>query len=183
MENNKALIFGGIVGIVALGVSFFTGQDTIVVQPNVEKTIEASTGGASSDFSTRYLSWGGVRNWATGVRLDGTAASTTICAIAAPTASSSLEFLAVRANSGTTTSMQVQAFKSASPFLTTTAVTGETVFASMTETVAVATSTVVDSTARLFTSGDYLVVTMTPATGGNGPVSPTGQCNAQFVQI
>lgn len=182
MENNKALIFGGIVGIVALGVAFLTGQDTIVVQPDVER-IEAPAGAASSDFSTRYVSWGGVRNWATGVRLDGTAASTTICAIAAPTASSSLEFLAVRANSGTTTSMQVQAFKSASPFLTTTAVTGETVFASMTETVAVATSTVIDSTARLFTSGDYLVVTMTPAAGGNGPVSPTGQCNAQFVQI
>jgi hypothetical protein len=187
MENSKNIIVAGIVGVVALGVAYFVGSPTVIVTPSGNKVVQndaPSVGGASSDFSTRYLSFGGVREWASKIDLNGDAASTTICVIQAPqVASSSLKSFAYRANTGTGTAMELKVYKSASQWLTTTQLGGDSALAANQAVVVVATSSAFDSVNSLFSANDWLVVTATVAAGGAGTSSPTGVCQAKWEQI
>jgi hypothetical protein len=186
MENTKNIIIAGIVGVVALGVAFVSGSPTVVVQPAEVKVVNDSPalGGASSDFSTRYISYGGVREWASKVDLNGDAASTTICAIQAPqVASSSLRFFGYRALSGTTTAMELKVYKSASQWLATSQIGDDAPQAASSWLVSVATSTGLNSANALFSPNDWLVVQSVVQAGGNGTSSPTGVCEAKWVQI
>jgi len=187
MENNKSIIVAGIVGVVALGVAFL-GHPNITVQPAdvkmVQSDVTPALGGASSDFSTRYVSWGGVRSWASRLDMQGDAASTTICVLQAPqVASSSLQFFGYRANTGTGTVMTLKTYKSASPYLATTQLGSGATLTANTNVVSVSTSTLTDSINSVFSANDYLVVRATVEAGGNGTSSPTGVCEAQWVQI
>ncbi len=184
----KNVIVAGIVGVAVALASVFVSSPTIVVEPAPVKVVtdeaHPSLAGASSDFSTRYVSWGGVRNWASKLDMQGDAASTTICVLQAPqVASSSLQFFGYRANTGTGTTMTLKTYKSASPYVTTTQI-GHGAPLSANQTVAVvSTSTLTDSASAIFGANDYLVVTATVAAGGAGTSSPTGICEAQWVQL
>ena len=188
MENNKSIIVAGILGLALLGAGFVQKAPNITVQPAEVKVVQSdvapSLGGASSDFSTRYISYGGVREWASKLDMGGDAASTTVCVLQAPqVASSSLQFFGWRGNTGTGTAMELKAYKSASPYLVTTQLGHDAPLAANTNVVVVSTSTLTDSINSVFSVNDYLVVTATVQAGGAGTSSPTGVCEAQWVQI
>ena len=86
MENAKSLFVGGIVGIVAIAAFAFMGDPVVNVLPSSDNSgNNTNVGAASPDMPSQYVSWGGVRNWASKCTLQGDAASTTICVMQAPT--------------------------------------------------------------------------------------------------
>lgn len=180
MKDIKATIISAVVALVVAGGFVLTFEPTEQI---IDKTITRNVpvGSVSSpDIPSPYLQWGGVNHWAQGTALSG-AASTTICALQSPTASSSLQNFGIRLNTGTTTSMTLKAYKSASRFLTTTQFTDNVTLPSNTEVVAYATTTTANNLA--FTGGDWIVVTATVAAGGNGTSSPTGYCQAEWTSL
>jgi hypothetical protein len=189
MENKNIPLVAGIVGLVALGMGFLVGNPSITVTPpevNVVQNPQSQAVGAISgpDVMSPYFGWGGVNNWSFKKDLGGDAASTTICVIQAPqVASSSLQFFGYRANTGTGTAMELKVYKSASKWLATTQLGGDSALAANQAVVVVATSSAFDSVNSLFSANDWLVVRATVAAGGAGTSSPTGVCQAQFVQI
>lgn len=180
MENSKNIIVAAIVGVVALGVAFLVGNPTIVVTPADTKVVQDTLGG-SPDSSSRYASWGGVRNWAQGANLNGDAASTTICVIQAPqVASSTLKYFGIRESTSSTTASTIAVYKSKSQWLATTLIAQGAAAANQNDVTLVATSTVLDTTTATFAPSDWIVVRQT---GGTGTMSPVGSCGAQFIQI
>lgn len=185
MENKNIPLVAGIVGLVVLGsIGFFSAKPSIVVTPSEVKVVQNDAVGASPTLNTPYLGYGGVNNWAYKVALNGDAASTTVCVIQAPqVASSSLVHFGYRALSGTSTAMELKVYKSASKWLTTSQIGDDAPQAASSYLVSVATSTGLNSANALFSPNDWLVVTSVVQAGGAGTSSPTGVCQAQFVQI
>lgn len=178
---NKILGGGVVVAVVLSVVALLSGGNTSVVERVIEKT--GATPG--SEVFTNNFSFGGVRHWAYNVPLKGTAASTTVCVIPAPpNASSSLQFFSYAANSATGTQMDLIAYRSASPWVNTTAITDRVLVAGNTHERIVSTTTTMNSSANVFTNGQYLVVRSVVGAGGNGTSSPTnGACQAVFTEL
>lgn len=185
MEKKIAVLgFGVVAALVVSVLGFFNGDTTIVNPVEIRQVpVDISTGAnASSFFTENDYGVGGVHKLAKRVALNGTAASTTVCAIPAPTgATSTLTFFSYAANSATGTQMDLIAYKSASPWLATTALTDRALLAANTNERVIGTTTAMDT---LFTSGDYVVVRSTVAAGGAGATSPTsGACQVEFTKL
>jgi hypothetical protein len=171
-----------VAGIVALVVALFTVWVVPAKVTNVDNTKTTNVGAlAGPDIASKYVSWGGVRNWAQGANLNGDAASTTICVIQAPqVASSTLKYFGIRESTSSTTASTIAVYKSKSQWLATTLIAQGAAAANQNDVTLVATSTVLDTTTATFAPSDWIVVRQT---GGTGTMSPVGSCGAQFVQI
>lgn len=103
-------------------------------------------------------------------------ATTTVCAVKSPGATSTLAFGGVRLDVSSTTASTVTLAKASTAFATTTALGFATVSANA-QAAVVATST---ADSFVFAPNTYFVVGMA---GGTGTFSPSGSCSAQFVRI
>lgn len=167
----KNLILGGLVGLVAL----FGGL--YVLQPHAAPTTTPSFGAVSSpDIPSPYFSFGGVRFDA--VHTDAMyQASTTVCSLQSPAATSTLsEGSGVRFTVSSTTASTATVYKASFP-------TGNTTFLFADNIAAGAQSTIVATTTTnnfVIAPNQYINVIMS---GGTGTFSPTGTCGMVFQEL
>jgi len=161
MNKTYAGIAGLIVGVVL-------GAGYVVSQP------EQQLGAISSpDILSPYFSYGGVRHWA-GSTDSLAQATTTVCAIQSPAATSTLEFASVKLSVSSSTASIVHIAKASTAYATTTLLGLAAVSANAQDTVIASTSPAAGE-ATIFAPNTYLVVGMQ---GGVGTFSPTGRCSA-----
>lgn len=109
--------------VLALVLSFFgVSKDKTVVVDSNNQPVGALT---SPDLSSRYFSFGGVRSWASRKSLE--AATTTVCALQSPNATSSLVRTGLNVTTGTSTAGTITMATSSSPFATTTSLESFTI--------------------------------------------------------
>ena len=175
--NTKILITIGILWLVLL---------TIGVLDNGKTVDNGKPTGAVSgpDIMSPYFSFGGVRFWAN--RSDSlVAATTTPYNAQSPVATSTLIYGGCNFSTSSTTAMVVTFAKSASPNATTTALGSTTIAANAKGTVVASTTPAsytgiaLDPT-LVFAPSQWFVMSMT---GGGGTFSPTGSCNAVWMQL
>lgn len=140
-----------------------------------QSPIQATVKGASPDFSNSpYLTVGGVTEWYSVGQFENTNATTTLCAIAAPVASSTLQGVWVRFTA--ITPAKTGGFgTSTTPYR----ISGAALVATSTN---VATGTGIGwiaSAYNFISAGQYVVATINSTT----TVPATGYCQAEFTQF
>lgn len=176
METLKTVLIAAIVACITAGIL------VAVLPKDSSGNPTAPTFGALAgpDIPSDYLKWGasnGVRLWPTGRPL--ATATTTVCAIQSPNATSTLRWAGVKLDVSSTTASTITLAKSATAFATTTQI-GETVaVAANAQAFVLATTTTAQVIAQttVFAPSQWLVVSMT---GGAGTFSPSGACQATF---
>lgn len=139
----------------------------------VEKTIQAGAV-ASPDIMSPYFSFGGLKHWAG--RTDSlTQATTTVCAIQSPAATSTLAWAGVLFKVSSTTASTVTLATSTTAFATTTLLTSTTIAAN-----AQGYINFQGSSANVLAPNTWVVVGMA---GGTGTFSPSGTCQAEFMAL
>lgn len=132
---------------------------------------------ASPDIPSPYLTWGGLTTYRANVAF--TAATTTVCALQSPVATSTLVSFSASFSVSSSTATVVTLAKAATPYATTTRLAFGSISANAQGTLfANATST--DSSVdpiTVFGPSQYAVVGMS---GGAGTFSPSGRCTAQW---
>ncbi len=173
MVKNILVTFGIVLALILSGVAL-----------SQSKVVQNITAGSvsSPDISSPYFSYGDVRHWA-GKTSSLNQATTTVCAIQSPSATSTLEFASVRFSVSSTTASTVTIAKATTPYATTTLLVAGALAANAQGTL-VASSTPsggasVDGT-YVFSPNTYVVVGMA---GGVGTFSPTGVCQAGWREI
>lgn len=156
-------------------------QPTPVVNVNVPRQTSSPVLGSvsSPDIQSPYFSFGGVRHW--GARTETlTSATTTICALQSPPATSTLEFASIQLTTSSTTASTVTIAKATTAFATTTLLGNGSISANAQGTIVASTTNSVNpSGLGVFSPNTYLVVGMA---GGIGTFSPVGSCIATWVQ-
>ncbi len=142
----------------------------------VENTTPAkSVGSATSpDISSPYFSVGDVIQWK-GKTTALTQATTTICAIQSPAATSTLVTAGIRLSVSSTTASIIQMANSTTAFATTTQIGTDVAVAANAFTTIIASTTA----ANIFAPSTWFVVGMK---GNSGTFSPTGICQATWEQ-
>lgn len=173
MDTLKTVAISALVVVVGLvGVQFFhPGSAT------------APSFGALSgpDIASSYLKWGlgnGVRVYPTGRALS--TATTTVCAIQSPNATSTLRWAGVRFDVSSTTASVVTIAKSATAFATTTSIGTDYNIAANGQGFIQASTSPAAGAVTVFAPNTWLVVGMK---GGTGTFSPTGACQATFEEF
>ena len=171
MKNT--LIVSGIVALVVSSLVLFLTPKT-----NPTQTVGAVS---SPDIAAPWFSYGGVRHWA-GHSDTLVSATTTVCAIQSPTATSTLVRASINFKIGTTTASTIDIAKATTAFATTTIIGGGALAANaqgtFNATTTPATGTSLDGP-MVFAPSTYVVFGME---GGTGTFSPTGTCQAEWVQ-
>ncbi len=167
---NKILSIIGATAVLALVVAGIAISKPAQV---VEKTIQAGAV-ASPDIMSPYFSFGGLKHWA--VRTDSlSSATTTVCALQSPAATSTLAWAAVLFSVSSTTASTVTLATSTSAFATTTLLTSTSIAAN-----AQGYINFQGSSANVLAPNTWVVVGMA---GGTGTFSPTGTCQAEFMAL
>lgn len=164
--KEKLLVVGVVIALIlgALGVS----------KEGVVTIKEIATGAVSSpDLGSYAVIGGNVLRGGSTKSL--TQATTTVCAIQSPSATSTLVTGSIKLAVSSTTAATVTIAKSANPYATTTSL-GAVTIAANAQGQAVASTT----GSHIFSPNTYLVVGMA---GGIGTFSPTGECRALFMEI
>lgn len=182
MEKNSKIALGlAAVALLLSGVTALLGSDTVI-----REVVTDRVGVSSPDISSPYFSFGDVRHWAAKENPAGAVffnASTTICTIPAPAVgSSSLQYFSWKGNTGTGTVMNLKVYKGAAKWALTTQLGDATSLAANTNERIAATSSML-GTPSIFTNGDYLNVAAVVKAGGAGTSSPTGTCQAVWVEL
>lgn len=140
---------------------------------------------ASYDFPSRFFSVGGVRHWA-GSTNNLIQASSTVCSIQGPAATSTLIAAGIRFTLASTTAVIVDLAKDQYGYSTTTALNASIPLAASTQGTIIAstTSNGLDTT-RVFPPSYFFTVRIAGgATGSTGTGNvPTGYCFAEWIQI
>lgn len=149
----------------------------VVNVPRQDQTFGAVVG---PDTYFDYVANNDVRKSAT--RKAFTTATTTVCAIKSPSATSTLVFGGVNFTRSSTTASVVTLAKAATAFATTTALNTLSIAANGqgAQIATSSTATVGVVPAIIFAPNQYFVVGMQ---GGIGTFSPVGSCTAEFVRI
>ena len=140
-------------------------------------------GGLSSpDISSPYFSVGGVYEWkAQTANL--IQASTTLCAIQSPAATSTLGRAVIRLVNATTSAVIIDLAKASSPYATTTLLGTTYAMGGSTQVTIVASSTGLGGS-QVFAPNDWFVVKHADGTGGGYTgEAPTGVCQAVWTAI
>lgn len=163
------LTIGGITLAVALSIT------AIVVSVMGGSSVADKFGAVSSpDIPSPYFSYGDIRFW--GAKTTSlTSATTTVCSLQSPAATSSLVTAAVRLTTSSTTASTVTLAKATTPYATTTSLGAISVSANG-QGVAVASTT----GSHIFAPNTYFVVGMQ---GNTGTFSPVGVCQATWMEI
>lgn len=135
-------------------------------------------GGTSPEISSPYLSVGGITEWYARTIL--TQATTTICAIQSPAATSTLSFASLHIDVASSTTNTITFARAATPYATTTVIqASQPTIASAVEGNIVASSTII------FSPNQYLVIGQAGNGAGaaNNNFSESGICQAKWTQI
>ena len=137
---------------------------------------------AGPDIMSPYFSYGGVRHW--GARTESLQqATTTVCAIQSPAATSTLITAAVRFDVSSTSAMFVELGKGTTQFATTSSL-GYTQLGANANGIIVASTT---PTTNLFSDrtqfgpNQWFLVKVNPASPGH--ISPSGVCQATWQSV
>lgn len=174
--NTKNIFVSGIAVLaLVLSVFAFSRPGTEVVRV----TDAPSVGSVSSpDISSPYFSYGGVVHWGSRTTNLGVA-TTTVCALRAPSATSTLQLGAsgIKLTTSSTTASTLRLSKSNVPYdVSSTFLFGANVGANAQATIVATTS----ADTFTFAPNQYLIAQMS---GGTGTFSPSGSCQATWVQI
>lgn len=164
-----------IIGIAVLAV---IGALALAFMPKADVATVGALG--SPAIMSPWYSVGGVTEWKTMAALN--TATTTVCAIQAPAATSTLVGGGVNFTVSSTTATVVTLAKATTAFATTTLINSAAISANATAAILAASSTIsaLEQTNRTFAPNTYLVFGMQ---GGTGTFSPTGHCSAVFQQL
>jgi hypothetical protein len=170
--DTKNLFVSLAVGVVAVVASVFLGGTDTVRE--IQKVVEKPSLGAvsSPDIMSPYFSFGGVKLWA--AKQEMMQATTTICAMQSPNATSTLWSATVAFETSSSTASKVTLAKATTAFATTTAVGDQINIAANAQTFIVASSSITANNS-VFAPATWLVVGMQ---GGVGTMSPVGTCEA-----
>ncbi len=171
--------------VVAVVAAVVTVLVAVPFLPTATKVVQQTFGStASPDIQSPYYSVGGMRAWRQ--RSDSLVqATTTVCAIQSPPATSTLMFASLKLSVSSTTASTVTVAKAATAFATSTLMGTASVSANAQATVVVSTttpvltSTIVVDPIITFAPSQYLVFGMA---GGTGNFSPTGDCEASWLE-
>lgn len=174
---NKTLIIGVAIIVLGLGAWVFRPADGNMGPAGPMGPSGPRAGAVSSpDINSPYIGWGGVRHFA--ARTDTlTQASTTLCALQSPAATSTLEFATLHIDVASSTATTVVMAKSATAFATTTAIETRTL-ASAAELNLVASSTGRTSGLPVFSPNTWLVVSQSGGGFAGSTFSENGTCQA-----
>lgn len=179
MNSTKSLWVAVVVAIIAigLGVTYPKTTEQISVDRIVSEVKSKLNLGAlvGPDIQSEFLGIDGVYSWYKTTPL--TQATSTICAIKSPVATSTLVHGSVHINLNTTASTAVIG-KATTAFATTTKLAQAGVAAGG-ELNLVASTSPITNGANVFSPNTYMVVSLE----GSGAVSLTGSCIAEFRQI
>jgi len=165
-------VISGIVIIVVLVLAFIAVQKPAIIQ----------TGSVSSpEISSNWFSFAGIKHW--GAKTTSlTQATTTVCALQSPVSTSTLQFASIRFSVSSTTATTVTMAKATTPYATTTVLVASALGANAQGTL-VSSSTPTSGASLdgtyVFAPSTYLVVGMA---GGTGTFSPTGVCEAVWIE-
>lgn len=182
MNKNYITWVGLAIGFVALLLSYIaiSKPAQVVIQKN------GITAGAisSPDINSSYLAVSSVRKWYGSQSLN--QASTTVCSIQAPAATSTLINFTLGVDTGTTTSVAYEVAKDSSPSASTTRLAYTTAAAGplAIHTGIVSTSTTAVLTATnpfIFAPNTYVNVKVGGYAGSANVL--VGRCNAEFLQV
>lgn len=164
---------------VALAVTVVWGAFFGPVQKVVNQAAPSLGAVSSPDINSPYFSFGQVRLWA--AHTDSlTAATTTVCALQSPAATSTLLKGSVSFSVSSSTATIVTMAKATTPYATTTSLGSAILAAGAQGTFNATTTPVVGVDDKVvFAPNSYFVVGMA---GGVGTFSPTGTCQAVWVQ-
>lgn len=167
------LVMAGIGLVMALGV-------VMLVPRSVVNQVSQLGAVSSPDINSPYFSFGGVRQWAG--RTDSlTQATTTICAIQSPAATSTLAYGTIKLTVSSTTASTITLAKAATAYATTTSLgTWEAAANSQGTAVSLRTAAGGEDLDETFGPNQWFVVGMA---GGNGTFSPTGTCQAVWISL
>lgn len=173
MIKNIIIGIAAMIAVVSAGLFLNSTND-------ISTVIDKPAGAVSSPtLMSPYFSFGGVRQWA---RSTGslTQATTTVCAIQSPAATSTLEMGSIQFTVSSTTASTVTLAKASTPYATTTSLGSHAVAANAQATIlATTTATVGIGDKTIFEPSTYFVVGMA---GGTGTFSPTGTCKAVWIE-
>lgn len=164
----------GIVGALVLGFLGFNKESKTEVITNTVK-------GSYTEILSPYISFNGILHWYSNGGF--TAATTTVCAVQSPAATSTLVSASVVLNVSSTTATTVTLAKAASAFATTTILSNQAVSANAQATIVASSSPVLTTGAindLVFAPSQWFVVSMA---GGIGTFSPSGTCRTEFAQL
>lgn len=182
MNKNLLLVPLVVLNLVLLGVMVFKSDE-----PVREVTPDTKVGAVSSpDLQSPYFSYGGVRHWAQSTD-NLVQASTTICVLQSPAATSTLAFSSLKFTTAATSSQVITVGKGSTVYTISTTLGTSTVAANAKDTVLAATTTPVgDSTNgrrtltdRIFQPNTYLIYQFTTA---NPYTAPAGRCEALWIE-
>lgn len=164
---NKLTISGALVAIVFSIIALVLSATGGTVTNNLSAV-------SSPDISSPYFSYSDIRHW--GAKTTNlTQATTTICALQSPAATSSLQTASIRLTTSSTTASTLTLAKATTPYATSTSL-GAVSASANGQIVGVASTT----GSHIFAPNQYFVVGMQ---GGTGTFSPTGVCQATWVEI
>lgn len=183
--NKNILTASGIVLALILGTLGFLKQSTVVIPAEVVAMLRKQGSVSGPDIQSPYFSFGGLHFWSQTTN-SLPQATTTVCAIQSPTATSTLisaSFIesSTTAASGSLSGIRFVMAKSATAFASTTklgelSITGIPMnFPLMASSTPVAT----DADDHTFKPSTYLTVSAIGAVGYN----MTGSCSATWVQV
>lgn len=176
---NKIITTSLIAVALVLSILAITKEQVQIVVPEGQSGIVGAVSGP--DISSPYFSYGGVRHW--GAKTESlTEATTTVCALQSPAATSTLSFGSIRLSVSSTTASTVTMAKATTPYATTSLLASSAVGANAFLTLVATSSLPVGFTT--FAPNTYLVIGMADATpqAGAGTFSPTGVCQATWVE-
>ena len=165
--------------VVAFGVGFAFPNTVQTVIKEVSPTVGAF---ASPDSPSPYFSFGQLRRWnEKRAFLTGT---TTVCAIKSPVSTSSLDLKATgaRFDVSSTTASVVTIAKATTPFATTTLIGNQYSIGANVQATILASTTATQQVAGVdvLAPNTYIVFGMQ---GGTGTFSPSGTCQASFIEL
>lgn len=177
MTNSKILGIALVAVVIAtfVGVSYPKTPVEISVDKVVSEVKDKLGAVTGPNVYSDYFSINGVTRFYNRTTL--TQASSTICAIRSPAATSTLVSGAVHIDINTTASTAVIG-KATTPFATTTLL-AQAAIAAGTELNLVASTSPISNGALTFSPNTYMVVSL----AGSGAVSLNGDCSATFEQI
>lgn len=174
MEKKNIIVTVVLAVLVSFGVSYFS--PTEVVKTIVEKQVGAVS---SPVINSNYFSFGGVMQRAYRVKMN--VATTTLCAIQSPSATSTLVYAGYQILTGTSTAANIDVAKGTTAYATTTLlVTGTSVDSGATKEISWTTAGATAADDIMAPSTWVLVKTATPGVGG---YTYNGTCSAVFQEF
>lgn len=175
MENLKTIGIAGLVAaVIAIGTIGLTRDEVVQSEQPVFGAL------SSPDIVSPYFSFGGVREWAASVELR--QASTSLCAIQSPAATTTLTSASLRVDFATTTAQQLEIGKATTAFATTTRLAIVSIAANA-STHLVATTSATALQDGIVAPYSWINAQITAGVGGAAGNVPTGRCNVVFREI